>query len=104
MPEATLTRVLGLGPRKEGGYTRMVVEYTGPSSYTAGGETLDPVPLVGSNTILGAVKLGGNAAAGAYLIHWDTGNSKLMILDPTTGAEVSGDQDALTFRLELLCY
>jgi hypothetical protein len=69
----------------------MVVEWTGSASYPAGGYTLDPKPLVGANNILGAIKLGGNAAAANYLIHWDTVNSKLMISYPTGGA---GDSPA----------
>lgn len=89
MAEATLTRVLGLGPRREGGYTRMIVDWTGSASYPAGGYTLDPKPLAGANKVLGVVKLGGNAAAARYLIHWDTANEKMMIIYPTGGAAAS---------------
>jgi len=86
MAEATLTRVLGIGPWKDGPYARAILDWTGSASYPSGGYTIDPKPLIGARTILGVKKIGGNAAAAAYNIHWDTVNSKMMIIYPTGGA------------------
>lgn len=91
MAEATLTRVQGIGPWNEGPFKRAILDWTGDDSYPAGGYTVDPKPLIGANKILGVKTIGGNAAAGAYLAHWDTENNKLMILYPTGGA---GDSPA----------
>lgn len=65
-----------------------LVDVTGDASYPAGGYAPDPV-LFGMSKVQGAYVIGGNAAAGTVILHWDTVNSKLMIVYPTGGATAS---------------
>lgn len=48
------------------------------TSYPTGGYSL-PASALGWSQINGAVKLGGNSAAGGYSVHYDTVNKKLMV-------------------------
>lgn len=62
-----------------------IVDITFDSSYPTGGEAISP-SSVGLGTIYGMQQIGGNAAAGAYLFHWDRTNKKIMAFYPTGGA------------------
>jgi hypothetical protein len=89
---------------KTAAFIRRVARYTGPSSYTTGGEALDPTDVFGIgtvNAVVGGVLWNGSAAR---LTFWDAANEKLVIIDPTTGAEVANgsNQSAFAGQIEAL--
>tara|TARA_B100000949_G_scaffold81226_1_gene72617 strand:- start:11043 stop:11459 length:417 start_codon:yes stop_codon:yes gene_type:complete len=55
------------------------------SSYPAGGEAVAAGDFT-MGSLMGVQVLGGNAAAAAYMMHFDSANSKLMLTYPTGGA------------------
>jgi hypothetical protein len=65
-----------------------VIDFTFDASYPTGGEAFNETVLQGSGLrkVLGAVQMGGNSAAGAYIFHFDTANEKLMAFYPSGGA------------------
>lgn len=64
-----------------------VVDVTFDTSYPNNGEGADPVRLAAGlrSEIVGCTCIGGNAAAGGVLIHYDSVNNKLMLFYPTGG-------------------
>lgn len=73
---------------KMGSKNACLCDVTGDASYPAGGYAIDPV-LLGMSKIEGCMCLGGNAAGGTVLPHWDIANAKLMAIYPTGGAAAS---------------
>lgn len=102
MAEATVARVSEVGgPYSVGPFKKTILDITGTGSYPSGGYAFDGVPW-GIKRVIGMNAIGGNAAAAANTIHWDNVNQLLMVIDPTTGAEVSGSITTLTFRVEII--
>ena len=65
-----------------------VVDVVFDSSYPDNGESAEPVRIAAGlrSEIIGCTCIGGNAAAGGVLIHYDSVNNKLMLFFPTGGA------------------
>ena len=71
-----------------GKHTHVTVDFTFDASYPAGGEALAARDFM-MTTIKEVMVVGGNAAAGRLLFHYDTTNKKLMCLYPTGGVTAS---------------
>jgi hypothetical protein len=66
----------------------LVYDITFDASYPTGGEVFTPAAIPGFaiKALAGVIQIGGNVAAGAYLLHYDSVNRKLMIFYPTGGS------------------
>lgn len=87
---------------KSASFHRKVVRWTGPASYTTGGETLDP-----DNTGMGRVRavVGVISNGSAVRVPWlDVANQTLLWFIPDTGAQVANGVDLSTFvgQLEII--
>lgn len=71
-----------------GKHPRILADFTFDASYPAGGEPL-VASAFGMKLLKTVEKVGGNAAAGRLLFHFDTENVKLMCFYPTGGAQDS---------------
>ncbi len=71
-----------------GKHRTLVSDITGDASYPAGGYPVTAADF-GIRRIYGMKFIGGNAASGALLPHFDTTNSKIMFLYPTGGGAAS---------------
>ncbi len=82
---------------------RQVFEYTGPASYTTGGEAI-PADTVRMGTIHAVV--GGTISDGTdvYLVWFDEPNGNLLVFVASTGVEVANgvDLSGFTGRLEAI--
>lgn len=85
----------------ESTYRRQVVQYTGPSSYAAGGDPVDPeeVRMGKVFAVLGGLITNGTLVR---LVTYNPSTEKLFITVPDTGAEASGDLSTYSGRLEFV--
>lgn len=85
----------------ESTYRRQVVQYTGPSSYAAGGDPVDPeeVRMGKVFAVLGGLISNGSAVR---LVFYNPTTEKLFIVVPNTGSEASGDLSTYSGRLEFV--
>lgn len=99
----TLDRTIGNYHDSSHGRLRKIGKLTGPASYTAGGEALTAATLgLGTIELLTIVPFwdGSTLHLGVY----DYANATLLIVNPTTGAEVGAGTDlsAFTGRFEAI--
>lgn len=74
-----------------------VLSFAGPSSYSAGGESLDIKTLAGlANEPVWAR---GYSTDGVHEVFWHHTNKKAIITVVATGAEASGDLSAKTYKV-----
>lgn len=86
---------------KSAGFQRRIFRYTGPSSYAAGGESLDPMTAFGLGRVAAVLGVISNGSA-VRVLWWDKANSKLKAFVPNTGAEASGDLSGYSGTLEAI--
>ena len=80
---------------------RQIAQYTGPVSYSAGGETVTPADVRMGKlfAILGATISNGTAVRVGW---YNLATGKLMWFVPNTGSEASGDLSAYVGQLEFV--
>lgn len=80
---------------------RQIAAYTGPETYAAGGDALDPAAFRMGKifAVLGAVITSGSAIRVGV---WDASTEKLMWFVPDTGAEASGDLSTYSGSIEVV--
>ncbi len=86
---------------KSSHYSRRILQYTGPASYSAGGDSLTPesIGLGRIDAFLTAIASNGSAVR---LLTYDYTTKKVQWWVPNTGSEATGDLSAYTVRLEIL--
>jgi uncharacterized Ntn-hydrolase superfamily protein len=80
---------------------RQVVDYTGPSTYVAGGDPVTPdnVRMGKVFAVLGGILTNGTVVLNAAYV---ASTGKLQIFVASTGVEATGDLSAYTGRLEIV--
>src|SRR5436190_14977150 len=99
---ATITR-LGNFFDRTNQTQRRIFQYTGPSSYTTGGESVTPEVLgLGKVFVLLAGNGAWNSVAAAMrLLVYDVTNKKVLWFVPNTGAEVANGTDLSGYTTNL---
>lgn len=82
-------------------YQRRILKYTGPSTYVAGGDLVNP-ESIGLSKILVVAGLVASSGSAVRLLSWDAANKKIQWWVPNTGSEASGDLSTYTAYLEFI--